>query len=210
MENRYSKELIEKALVNCSYHLNLDPFYLNIIGIRNLSLIKEKTRFKDRICAIINVYDSIKYFEFSATTKAYSDGFINSVHPDNFILAPGFYKELWKHSPQRTLVQRIPVKLLFGKDKKSKIDYEMYSVNGFITQHGVDLRLLKYKTLARKISEVACQYIEKDSSMHTLSSYCIMQDKGIGKRMFDYILMDDIDGILVATDKIYGEESVKN
>lgn len=207
MENKYSKEIIENALKGCNSCLNLEPFNLNIVGIRNNSLIKEKSKFKDRICIIINVYDSIKYFEFSGTTKVYLDGIVSSSIVDNYMIETGQYKNIWKLTEDRILKQRYPIILISGKNKGNYIDYETYSVSDFKTMHGIDLKPLKYLTNARKMSELACQYLEKESNMHILTSYAIMQEKGTGRKIFDYILIDDIDGTLVPSDKVFGEQN---
>ncbi len=207
MENKYSREIIEDALKSCNVCLNLEPFNLNIIGIRNNSLLKEKSKFKDRICIIMNVYDSIKYFEFTGSTKVFLDGIVSSNIVDNFMIETGHYKHLWKLTEDRILRQRYPVVLISGKNKGNVIDYESYSSSQFKTMHGIDLKPLKYLVNARKMSEMACQYIEKESSMHILTSYCIMQEKGTGRKIFDYILIDDIDGTLVPSDKVFGEQN---
>lgn len=206
-EVRHSIESIEKALESCSYGINKDEFVMNIIGIRNLEL-QSKPKFVDKICIIINVYGSIKYFEVSATTKPGVDEILDCrKYGTDFILPTGYYRNLWKLGYDNKFNQYTPVVAIHAKHKKRRfLDYSEFINNNFQTARGVELKQLKFLLKVNKVSDGLGQLVERISDMNIILSYAVMQKNAKNTRFFNYILMDEVDGHLTATDKIYGEE----
>lgn len=204
--NKYNEYIIQDCLKSCSYNIDTSRFRLNIIGIRNLNL-RTKDKFIDRICLIINVYDSIKYFEFPSTTKASVDGILSSKrYGCDFILEPGMYRNIWKLGYDNKFIQHYPIYAIHCIHSKRKtLNYDEFELNTFATVHGIELKPLKFITSVKKVSEGVSQYVEKDSNMNIILSYAIMQKNALDDRLFSYILIDEENGILIPTNKIYGE-----
>jgi len=199
IRNIYSKYQIEKSGVE----LNSTDYYPNIIGIRREC--KRKGVHNDIFCIIMKIGDINVYREYIGTTKATDDGLlIDDTSKYKTIMLPGRYKNYLKLSSgmDTYLSQSYPI--LIGIMKKGKGSYETVDCK---TSYGVNLMHLKYRTVAKSVSDAICQYLKTEYAIMEIVNYAKNSVFHNDRRLFDYTIIEDINGELKFNNIIYGEQN---
>lgn len=210
LKTRYDIDSIIKCLSKTEYGIDIDSeFMLNLVGIRSHK--KSRKMFSDTICAIINIYGDVRYCEIEATTRASVDGLITPARPGCYYMLPaGMYKDAWKIIYNNSkIVQNIPMPSLYAIPKEGKrvSDKDFFKDSPVRVRYGIEIKPIMFLTKATKFFQELTQYTKKPMGMGKITGYAAVQKTVLNKNTFSYILIDDIDGQLIAQNKIYGEDN---
>ena len=193
----YSKENLKKVLLAKGYEIDARPFFVNLIGIRNIE--GRQNFFDDTLVAMIYKPTGLEIYHYNVTTEPSTFYLKNPINSKGTgIVAEGFYKNCWRvglHKGHEALVQVRPITVHRDNNHDEVYDLETPTESGIygINCHGrfYDGKSLDTNPQINKWS-AACTCFEKNQDLADMMEKCRISVR-VGNGDFHYTLLNHKD-----------------